>query len=51
MNTKEVEKISISAAEFDGHVVIKQERMPDGKVKLILKDKASGKITQRITEE
>jgi len=48
---EEVEKIRVSAPEFDGHVVIKQERMPDGRMKLILKDKRTGKITQRVTEE
>jgi predicted dehydrogenase len=46
----QVEKISATATEVDGHVVIKQERMPDGKLKLILKNKKSGEITQRITE-
>ncbi len=34
--------------EYDAlHWLIKQETMPDGKVKLILKEKASGKIVQR----
>ncbi len=47
---KEAERITVPAAEIEEHVVIKQERMPDGKVKLILKDKQTGKITQRITE-
>jgi hypothetical protein len=28
--------------------LIKQERMPDGRTKLILRDKASGQIVQRI---
>jgi hypothetical protein len=30
-------------------VLIKEEKMPDGKTKLILKDKESGKIVQRIS--
>jgi len=38
---------------IDGqYFLIKEERMPDGQIKLILKDKNSGKITQKyITEE
>ncbi len=32
-------------------VRIKEERMPDGKIKLILKDKHSGKIVQKIKKE
>ncbi len=35
---------SQAVREFEGSVVIKQERMPDGRVKLILKDPASGRI-------
>jgi predicted dehydrogenase len=31
-------------------LLIKEERMPDGKTKLILKDRESGKIVQRITQ-
>ena len=31
------------------YVVIKEERMPDGKTKRILKERASGRIVQRIT--
>jgi len=35
--------------EFDDtYYLIKQEKMPDGKLKLILKEKASGKIVERI---
>jgi hypothetical protein len=30
------------------HYLIKEEKIPDGTVKLILKEKASGKIIQRI---
>jgi hypothetical protein len=32
----------------DQYLLIKEEKMPDGRVKLILKDKESGKITQQI---
>jgi len=36
-------------ADYDAqHYLIKEEKMPDGSVKLILKDKANGKITQKI---
>ena len=35
--------------EFDAqYFLIKQERMPDGKIKLILQDKKSGEIVQRL---
>ena len=37
-------------AEVDGLLVIKRERMPDGRVKLILKDEESGAISQRVVE-
>jgi predicted dehydrogenase len=37
-------------AEYDArHWLIKTERMPDGRRKLILKDKETGAITQRVT--
>jgi predicted dehydrogenase len=40
-----------SAARFDErHDLIKRERMPDGRVKLILKDRSSGEVVQRIEE-
>jgi predicted dehydrogenase len=39
--------VSGPAAEKE-HVLIKEETMPDGRVKLILKEKASGKIVQKI---
>lgn len=35
----------------DRYIVIKKEQMPDGQVKLILKEKETGKIIQTITEE
>lgn len=34
----------------DAHYLIKEERMPDGSTKLILKEKAGGKIVQKIIE-
>jgi predicted dehydrogenase len=33
----------------DAHYLVKEEKMPDGKTKLILKEKASGKIIQRVS--
>ncbi len=37
--------------EYDAdYLLIKEEKMPDGKVKLILKEKASGRIVQKICE-
>jgi predicted dehydrogenase len=44
-------KIGGSGAEVDGHLVIKRERMPDGAMKLILKNKESGEISQRIVAD
>jgi hypothetical protein len=36
-------------AEFDReHLLIKEEVMPDGKIKLILKEKKSGRIVERL---
>jgi predicted dehydrogenase len=41
----------VSKREYDSkYFLIKEEKMPDGKVKIILKDKVSGEITQRITD-
>ena len=41
---------SQATQEFEGSIVIKRERMPDGRVKLILKDPASGEIFDRFIE-
>jgi len=39
----------VSMTEYDAlYYLIKQERMPDGKTKLILKDRRSGEIIQRV---
>jgi hypothetical protein len=36
-------------SEYDeAHFLIKKEKMPDGRTKLILKEKASGNIVQKI---
>ncbi len=38
--------------EYDkAHIFVKEERMPDGKVKIILKDKITGKISQKIKQK
>ena len=41
-------RISGGRSEVDGLLVIKQERMPDGKVKQILKNPETGEISQRL---
>jgi len=43
--------VPAAAATDKEYVLIKEERIPDGRIKLILKDKASGKIVQKIKEE
>ncbi len=44
------EKVDLEQAGLkdfdDGHLLIKEEKMPDGKTKIILKDKQTGKISQ-----
>ena len=47
----ESEAIGMTATEIDGHLLIKRERLPDGRVKLILKEKDTGKIVERIEED
>lgn len=48
---KPTPRISRPVTEVDGHILVKKERMPDGKTKLILKEKESGRVVERITEE
>jgi predicted dehydrogenase len=43
------EKAAATAFD-DRHDLIKRERMPDGRVKLILKDRQSGEVVQKIEE-
>jgi hypothetical protein len=39
----------VQMADYDDeHFLVKQEKMPDGSTKFILKEKASGKIVQKI---
>lgn len=45
-----VELIKGGGREVDGQTVIKQERMPDGKLKLILKHKETGELSERFVE-
>lgn len=39
-------RIRVEARQVDGHVLIKEERMPDGTMKQILRDPATGEITE-----
>ena len=41
-------RISKAVRQHEGQVVIKEETMPDGKVKMILKDPATGTFSERI---
>lgn len=42
---------SVQMTEYDdAHFLVKEEKMPDGSTKLILKEKAGGKIVQKIVE-
>ena len=44
-----VNKENAGLKDYDeGHFLIKEEKMPDGKLKVILKDKRTGKISQMI---
>lgn len=40
-------KISPQISEHEGQLLVKRERLPDGKVRLILQDKATGRVTQK----
>jgi predicted dehydrogenase len=45
------EEAGLQMEEYDGdHFLIKEEVMPDGKTKLILKEKASGRIVQKVID-
>ena len=44
------DRIAKHVSEYDGQVVIKQERMPDGKLKMILKHKETGAFSERVVE-
>jgi hypothetical protein len=40
-----VERIKRDEQLYDGKVIIKQEKMPDGRLKMILKDKQTGEFS------
>ncbi len=44
------EKVALTEYDAD-HFLIKEEKMPDGRTKVILKNKASGNITQKIVAQ
>ena len=44
-------RIAKHVSEYDGQVIIKQERMPDGKLKMILKHKETGAFSERVVEK
>jgi predicted dehydrogenase len=46
----EVSRIAPARREWDGKTLIKQERMPDGRSKLIVKDEATGEFSDVVTE-
>jgi len=46
---EEVHQQETGLKDYDeGHLLIKEEKMPDGKTKIILKDKQTGRISQKI---
>ena len=47
---KPAPRIEATAARHDGQILIKEERMPDGTVKRILKDPESGEVSQTVSE-
>jgi hypothetical protein len=45
-----VPRVDRQAATLDGHAVVKEEQMPDGRRKVILSDPDSGRISERIVD-
>ena len=45
-----VPRIRREARELDGHAVVKEERMPDGRRKVILSDRPTGRISERVLD-
>ena len=45
----EVKKVKSSGREHAGKMLIKEEHMPDGRMKRILKDKQTGEITEMVS--
>jgi len=48
--SNEAEKLQPAREYDDHHLLIKRERMPDGREKLILKEKKSGRVVERVVE-
>ena len=48
-DTSSSKRLRADAQEYDGKVVIKEEKMPDGRFKRILKDKETGNITESVS--
>ncbi|HEX2369816.1 MAG TPA: Gfo/Idh/MocA family oxidoreductase [Acidimicrobiia bacterium] len=44
----QTERVQREPATYDGHIVIKEETLPDGRRKLILKDPGSGDFVDRV---
>ena len=47
----EAEEVEEVAGADEQYVKIKEERMPDGKIKLILKDRETGEVIHKVVEE
>jgi predicted dehydrogenase len=47
---REVDRIAPARREWDGKTLIKQEQMPDGRLKLIVKDEATGEFSDVVTQ-
>lgn len=47
---RKAERISTSPREVGGQVVIKEERMPDGSLKLMLKNKKTGRVEEKVVQ-
>jgi predicted dehydrogenase len=47
---KKTEKITAPFAEVDGQVLIKKERLPDGRTRMILKNKKTGRVSEKMVE-
>jgi hypothetical protein len=45
-----VTRIVCARRQHDGKTVIKQEKLPDGRLKLILEDEATGEFADVVTE-
>lgn len=46
-----VARVQARTVEVDGSVLIKEERMPDGALKRILKDRVTGEVTQTMSSD